>query len=64
MYLCLYGVGRFLVEILRNDPRGTVGIFSTSQFISLFIVAAGIIGFVYVNVINKKKNTEVDSNEK
>lgn len=42
-YLLLYGVGRFLVEFLRDDPRGSVGVFSTSQFISIFIVAAGIL---------------------
>lgn len=46
MYLILYGTGRFLVEFLRDDPRGSVGILSTSQFISLFIVAAGIILYV------------------
>lgn len=42
-YLLLYGVGRFLIEFLRDDPRGSVGVLSTSQFISIFIVAAGMI---------------------
>ncbi|MGN0317062.1 MAG: prolipoprotein diacylglyceryl transferase [Lachnospira sp.] len=42
LYLIIYGVGRFLIEFLRNDHRGEVGIFSTSQFISLFIVAIGV----------------------
>jgi len=42
LYLLLYGVGRFAVEFLRNDERGNVGIFSTSEFISIFFVAAGI----------------------
>lgn len=46
MYLILYGVGRFLIEFLRDDPRGSVGFLSTSQFISLFIVAAGIVLYV------------------
>ena len=41
--MLLYGVGRFLIEFLRNDERGAVGGLSTSQFISLFIVAAGIL---------------------
>lgn len=40
-YLLLYGIGRFLIEFLRNDPRGNVGALSTSQFISIFMVAAG-----------------------
>lgn len=41
LYLLLYGVGRFLVEFLRDDPRGSVGPLSTSQFISIFIVLCG-----------------------
>jgi phosphatidylglycerol:prolipoprotein diacylglycerol transferase len=44
-YLILYGVGRFAVEFLRNDYRGSVGILSTSQLISIFIVAAGTITY-------------------
>ena len=43
LYMDFYAVGRFLVEILRGDPRGNVGILSTSQFISIFMLAAGII---------------------
>ena len=39
-YLLLYSVGRFLIEFLRADPRGAVGIFSTSQLIALFAAAA------------------------
>lgn len=45
LYMLLYGVGRFCIEFLRNDSRGTVGVFSTSQFISLFIVAAALLLF-------------------
>lgn len=45
LYMLLYGVGRFCIEFLRNDSRGTVGIFSTSQFISLFIIAAALLLF-------------------
>ncbi len=53
LYLMLYGVGRFVIEIFRGDlDRGTVGNLSTSQFISIFMVifAAG-----YLYVVNKKK---------
>lgn len=46
LYLILYSIGRFFVEFLRNDHRGAVGIFSTSQFISLFIVVIGVVLFV------------------
>lgn len=42
LYLMLYGVGRFFIEFLRDDYRGSVGILSTSQFISIAALAAGI----------------------
>lgn len=54
MYLILYGVGRFIVEIFRNDPRGNVGMLSTSQFISIFMVAFGS-GMMYFVTHRKKK---------
>ncbi len=41
VYLMLYAVGRFAIEFLRNDPRGSVGVLSTSQFIAIFMFAAG-----------------------
>ena len=40
VYLLLYSIGRFLIEFLRADPRGAVGLLSTSQFIALFTAAA------------------------
>lgn len=43
LYLILYSIGRFLVEFLRDDPRGSVGILSTSQFICIFIFIGGIV---------------------
>ncbi|MEG0641376.1 MAG: prolipoprotein diacylglyceryl transferase [Clostridium sp.] len=42
MYIVIYSIGRFIVEFLRNDPRGTVGMLSTSQFIAIFTLIAGI----------------------
>jgi phosphatidylglycerol:prolipoprotein diacylglycerol transferase len=43
------------VEIFRGDlARGSVGAFSTSQFISLFLLAAGIVLFA---VRGKEKHT-------
>ena len=41
-YLTLYAVWRFVIEFFRADERGSVGVLSTSQFISLFIFAFGI----------------------
>lgn len=42
LYLLGYSVWRFIIEFFRDDPRGSVGPFSTSQFISLFLFAAGV----------------------
>src|SRR5215212_8496451 len=38
LYLLLYGISRFIIEFYRGDPRGSVGMFSTSQFISIIVV--------------------------
>lgn len=44
MYLVFYSIGRFVMEFFRGDLiRGTVGSLTTSQFISLFAAAAGVI---------------------
>jgi phosphatidylglycerol:prolipoprotein diacylglycerol transferase len=42
LYLILYSVGRFIIEFFRNDDRGAVGTLSTSQFVAIFMLAAGI----------------------
>lgn len=52
LYMLLYGVGRFLVEYLRSDDRGAVGMFSTSQIISFGIVAGAVLLFI----MNKKRD--------
>lgn len=42
-YLLFYSTGRFILEFFRGDLiRGEVGVLSTSQFISLFVAAAGV----------------------
>lgn len=46
LYLILYSIGRSVIEIFRNDFRGEIGVLSTSQFISIFILLAGIIMFM------------------
>src|SRR6188472_1683966 len=45
-YMFLYGVSRFIIEFYRGDPRGTVGMFSTSQFVSLIVVPLSIVMLV------------------
>lgn len=56
LYMLLYGVGRFLVEFLRNDDRGGAGMFSTSQWISMVIVAGGVVLYLVNKRRHKKKN--------
>ena len=54
MYCFNYGIIRMVVEIFRGDPeRGTVMFMSTSQFISAFLIATGIVGFIYLRVRKK-----------
>ena len=54
LYLLLYGVGRFVIEIFRNDVRGSVGVLSTSQFISIIMVGIAI-GLFIVLRLNRKR---------
>ena len=46
--LVLYGVARAVIEIARNDQRGSWGPLSTSQVISIPLIAGGIALLVYV----------------
>lgn len=46
-YCVLYSVGRFIIEMFRNDYRGEYGPLSTSQLISVFILAIGIGMYVW-----------------
>ena len=48
LYVIIYSIGRFIIEFLRNDPRGNVGVLSTSQFIAIFTL---IIGSTYEKII-------------
>ena len=43
LYLLLYSVLRFNVEFFRGDPRGTIGILSTSQVISILAFVAALV---------------------
>lgn len=42
-YMLLYGMSRFIIEFFRGDPRGMVGMLSTSQFVSVLIVPLSIV---------------------
>ncbi|MDE7310587.1 MAG: prolipoprotein diacylglyceryl transferase [Eubacterium sp.] len=43
MYMILYSIGRFVIEIFRNDFRGEWGGWSTSQLISAAVLVFGIL---------------------
>jgi phosphatidylglycerol:prolipoprotein diacylglycerol transferase len=47
-YMLLYGISRFVIEFYRGDPRGMVGTFSTSQFVSILIVPLAIIMLLWL----------------
>lgn len=53
-YCILYSIGRFIIEIFRNDYRGEFGPLSTSQLISIFILVLGIGMYVWAG----KRDTE------
>lgn len=59
VYCIIYSIGRFFVEFLRNDPRGSVGVLSTSQFIAMFTLMFGIA----IYIIQKKKGRGINSEE-
>ena len=42
MYMILYSMGRFFIEIFRNDFRGAWGGFSNSQLISIAVFLLGL----------------------
>ncbi len=48
LYMLLYAVSRYIIEIFRGDERGTVGIFSTSQFISVILAPLAIAMLIYL----------------
>jgi phosphatidylglycerol:prolipoprotein diacylglycerol transferase len=47
-YMLLYAISRFIIEFFRGDERGTVGMFSTSQFISILLAPLAIAMLVYL----------------
>ena len=48
LYMLLYAISRFIIEFFRGDERGSVGIFSTSQFISIILAPLAIVMLVWL----------------
>jgi phosphatidylglycerol:prolipoprotein diacylglycerol transferase len=50
LYMFLYAISRFVIEIYRGDPRGTVfDLFSTSQFISIVLAPLSVAMLVWLS---------------
>jgi phosphatidylglycerol:prolipoprotein diacylglycerol transferase len=49
LYILLYAISRFIIEFYRGDERGTVGIFSTSQFISVVLAPLAVGMLLYLS---------------
>ncbi len=49
IYMLLYAISRFIIEFFRGDERGNVGMFSTSQFISLLLAPLAIVMLAYLS---------------
>lgn len=49
LYMLLYAVSRFIVEFYRGDERGTVFMFSTSQFISVLLAPLAVVMLIYLS---------------
>ena len=70
-YIIFYSVGRFLVEMLRNDDRGSVGALSTSQFYGIISLVIGVIVFIVaqkrnepaLEVVSKEEASAEDTKE-
>lgn len=54
-YLIFYSAGRFILEFFRGDlERGSIGVLSTSQFISIFLFLFGL-GIVVIRGVQSRK---------
>lgn len=63
LYLIFYSVGRFILEFFRGDLiRGSVGVLSTSQFISIFTFLLGVALF-YMGIRKLKNEQKTESEE-
>jgi len=52
LYVLLYAVSRYIIEIFRGDPRGHIWFFSTSQFMSIIFA---ILALVMLGKLGREK---------
>lgn len=55
LYMALLGSGRFVMDFFRGDKQNVVGTVSVSQWISLAMALAGVLGLVYAPRIMKRR---------
>ena len=48
LYMLFYAISRFVIEFYRGDSRGTIGAFSTSQFVSIVLVPLSIVMLIWL----------------
>src|SRR5215831_7220369 len=53
LYMLLYAISRYIIEIYRGDERGSVGPFSTSQFISLLLAPLAVAMLLYLGRLGR-----------
>lgn len=63
-YCILYSIGRFIIEIFRNDYRGAIGFLSTSQLISIFILLIGIAMYIWANKNAKQADVKAEEEQR
>lgn len=49
IYMLLYAISRYIIEMFRGDDRGMIGIFSTSQFISVILAPLAVAMLLYLS---------------
>ena len=52
IYFGGYAIGRFIIEFFRDDPRGSVGVLSTSQFISILMLVFSAVLYMIVKKLD------------
>lgn len=56
LYFIFYAIGRFVLEYFRGDTeRGSIGLFSTSQFVSIFILIIGLALLLIMKKMDKNR---------
>jgi len=61
IYLCGYGIWRFIIEFFRGDYRGSfIPGLTPSQFWSILLFLGGIIYLLYLLIFDKSKNKNVE----